>query len=331
VNQPSATIALGGLFAIVSLVFSGSASAEDKKEIGQRLLDNAQKLSDIRAEGSHAFRMEVKFRITSKSPAKETEGKYAEIWVSKVKWHREVETPSFHRLEVGLSPYSSSYLDSGSDQPDTLSDRMLLRFPQSSPEIRDVSEGEVSGVKTTCVESKELGAKNLDCVDPSTGVFLLREIHYHGSGVETCSYRDYQKFRELMFPRSVHCVKKPGDEIELTIATLAAETAPDESLFAKPPGAVEIGHCPSRVTPPKLTYNPEPKYPAHGQENVTAVLSTVVGVEGKPGDLRVTNSAGKDFDQSALDAVRLWTFKPAICEGVPIPVLISVQVNFHKR
>jgi hypothetical protein len=269
VDKSILTVALRFLIAITLLVFVGSsASAESKQEIGQQLLDTAQKLSDIRAEGAPAFRMEGKFRITSKSPAKQTEGKYSEIWASKVKWHREVETPSFHRVEVGLSATSSSHLDSGTDQPDTLSDRMLLRFPLTSPEIKGVSGREVSGVKASCVESKTLDAKSVDCVDPATGVFSMREIHYHGSGVETCWYRDYQKFGERLFPRSVHCIEKPGDdEIDLTIATLAAETSLDESLFVKPPGAVEIGHCGTRMTPPKVTYDPEPASPErfHGE------------------------------------------------------------------
>ena len=325
-----AKIVIGYLAAAAVLVLSNTASAEDKKEIGQRLLDNAQKISDIRADGSPAFRMEVKFKITSNSAPKETEGKYAEIWVSKAKWRREVETPSFHRLEVALPSGSSAYLDAGTDPPDTLSDRMLLRFPKSSPEIKNVAEREVSGVKASCVESKVLGAKSLDCVDSATGVSLFREIH-HPSNVETCWYRDYQKFGDRLFPRSVHCLKNPGDEFEVTVSELSAETSPDESLFVKPAGAVNVGaQCQgARVAPPKLAYDPDPISPRPFHGDKTVMLSTVIGLEGHPQDLRVTNSAGEDFDRAALNAVRSWRFQAATCDGVPVRVLISVQVNFH--
>jgi len=322
-------IATPGLFAIVLLVFSGSASSERKQEIGQRLLDSAQKISDIRAEGAPAFRIEGKLRIIPKSPGKETEGKFTETWLSKVKWRREVETSSFHRVEIGSFP-NKYYLESGSNWPKSaLSDPLILLFPKASPEIKGVSEREVSGVKSSCVESKAFGSKGLDCVDPATGVVLLRETHF-GFASQTCWYRDYQKFGERSFPRSVRCTNKPGDEIELTISRLSAETSPDENLFAKPPGSIEVANCQGRLTPPKLILDPEPKYPQHHQEDQTVVVSIVVGVDGKPQEPRVTNSGERDFDQSALDAVRLWTFQPASCDGVPVPVLVSVQVNFRK-
>jgi protein TonB len=54
-------------------------------------------------------------------------------------------------------------------------------------------------------------------------------------------------------------------------------------------------------------------------------------VEGKPQNLRVTNSAGNNFDQAALDAVRRWKFQPASCNGVPMPVIVSIQVNFRMQ
>jgi TonB family protein len=330
VDKLTAKIALQCLFVMALLVLGRFASAESEQQIGQRLLESAQKDSDIRTEGSQAFRMDVKFRVTSKSPAKETEGKYAEIWVSKVKWHREVETSSFHRLEVGLSS-GNYYLDSGIYRPDTLSDRMLLRFPITSREIQGLSEREVSGMKASCVESKALGAKNLDCIDPTTGTFLSREIQYSSGTEETCWYRDYQKFGERSFPRSVHCVKKPGDEFELTISRLATESSPDENLFTKPPGALQVANCQGhRVMPAKVTYNPQPTIREPIQESQTVVVSAVVGVEGKSQDLWVTRSAGKNLDQAALDAVRLWTFKPATCEGKPIPVAVIIEVNFRK-
>jgi TonB family protein len=330
VNKLIPSFSPQGLFAIALLLVNATAFAEDKKQIGQRLFESAQNVSDIRADGAPAFRMEGRFRIIPKSPAKETEGKFTEIWLSRVKWRREVETPTFHWVEIGSSP-NKYHLESGSDRPDSaLSDPLILLFPKTSPEIKGISQREVSGVTSSCVESKGLESKVLDCVDPATGVFLFRETHFRFAS-QACWYRDYQKFGERSFPRSVHCTKKPGDEIELTISRISAETSREESMFAKPSGSIEVANCQGRLKPPKLVNDPEPKYPEPRQEEKTVLVSVVVGVEGKPQDLRVTNSGGTDFDQSALDAIQLWTFKPATCDGVPAPAIVSVQVNFRKR
>jgi TonB family protein len=35
------------------------------------------------------------------------------------------------------------------------------------------------------------------------------------------------------------------------------------------------------------------------------------------------------LDQKALEAVRKYRFKPAMKAGVPVPVMITVEVNFR--
>jgi len=35
------------------------------------------------------------------------------------------------------------------------------------------------------------------------------------------------------------------------------------------------------------------------------------------------------LDQSVIDTVRTWKFKPAMKEGKPVPAKISVQVTFN--
>jgi outer membrane biosynthesis protein TonB len=41
-------------------------------------------------------------------------------------------------------------------------------------------------------------------------------------------------------------------------------------------------------------------------------------------------SAGKAFDGSALETIQHWMFEPAKCEGEPLPVLVNVEVSFHR-
>lgn len=316
------------LIAIAFLLVAGIAFAGDDKATGARLFDSARKASDIRAEGAPAFRMEGSFRIVSKASAQEIKGRYTEIWVSKTKWRREVETISFHRIEVG-GPTRKWFVDSGTDRPEAVFyDPLTLLFPKTAPDVGHVFERQLAGVKANCVKSKTRFSKQIDCVDPETGVFLLREtlnsVHH------TCTYQDYAKFGDRLFPRSVRCIAGPGDDIVLTITKLAAETSLEESLFAKPQGGIEIANCFGPVTPPQATYSPDPGYPNRHNENLTVVLWMIISVDGKPQDVRVARSGGRDFDQLAVDAVRQWKFKPSTCDGAPAPVQINVEVSFRK-
>ena len=42
----------------------------------------------------------------------------------------------------------------------------------------------------------------------------------------------------------------------------------------------------------------------------------------------VQTSMGPEFDQAAIDAVRQWVYTPTLLNGVPVPVIMTVTVNF---
>jgi protein TonB len=37
------------------------------------------------------------------------------------------------------------------------------------------------------------------------------------------------------------------------------------------------------------------------------------------------------LDKAALDAVRQWRFTPTLLNGVPVPIVMTVTVNFELR
>jgi TonB family protein len=59
------------------------------------------------------------------------------------------------------------------------------------------------------------------------------------------------------------------------------------------------------------------------------LLSLIVDTQGMPGNIRVVRMLGKGLDEKAIEAVSQYRFKPAMKDGVPVPVKITVEVNFH--
>jgi TonB family protein len=49
-----------------------------------------------------------------------------------------------------------------------------------------------------------------------------------------------------------------------------------------------------------------------------------------PQDVQVVRSAGKDFDASAVKAVKQYRFTPGVRFGSPVAVAINIEVNFRK-
>ncbi len=60
-----------------------------------------------------------------------------------------------------------------------------------------------------------------------------------------------------------------------------------------------------------------------------ALYHTVIGPDGKPGEIAVGRPIGFGLDESAVDSIRKASFEPAIKDGKPVPVLLDLVVQFR--
>ena len=56
-------------------------------------------------------------------------------------------------------------------------------------------------------------------------------------------------------------------------------------------------------------------------------IEATIGPDGKVGDAKVVRSIPM-LDQAALDAVRQWEYTPTLLNGKPVPVVVTVTINF---
>ena len=85
------------------------------------------------------------------------------------------------------------------------------------------------------------------------------------------------------------------------------------------------------ITLPRVLDRPSPFYAVEPmRRRITGVVSLEVVLDpaGKVGDVRVLKSLDTDLDESAIATVRRWRFSAATLNGVPVPVLISVDMSF---
>jgi TonB family protein len=84
----------------------------------------------------------------------------------------------------------------------------------------------------------------------------------------------------------------------------------------------------------------QPVFPAEEKEKAKAskkkidgsvILAVTISREGTVQDIHVTKSLGVNFDQSALDAVRQWVYKPYLLNGEPIEVKTSVTITYTLK
>ena len=105
--------------------------------------------------------------------------------------------------------------------------------------------------------------------------------------------------------------------------------------YAGPTGDVvgPVIEAPSGPVSLSTEYAPAPKYPPislrNGEEG-TVLLLVKVGADGRPIDASIKKSSGfRELDRNALKHVlATWRFHPAMHQGIAIPALALVPVNY---
>ena len=111
-----------------------------------------------------------------------------------------------------------------------------------------------------------------------------------------------------------------------------ADLSFDVSIHLDALQGVPVYAAGSGVTPPRVTYSPDPQYSKEARKahlRGTVGLAVVVGPDGRPINIKVTQTLGKGLDEKAVEAVSNWKFKPGTKDGVPVPVRISIQCAFR--
>jgi TonB family protein len=114
------------------------------------------------------------------------------------------------------------------------------------------------------------------------------------------------------------------EDLELQLGS-----APDESAN---PSSVPAG-AGDGVTAPKPLFTPAAQYSDYARRKRlqgVCIVGLIVDVHGMPQDVRVMKSLEPSLDQSAIEAVKKYRFKPAMKDGkTPVPVAVNVEVNFR--
>jgi len=87
------------------------------------------------------------------------------------------------------------------------------------------------------------------------------------------------------------------------------------------------------VNPRELKFS-EPKYTSDAMRakiQGMVILEAVVLPNGTVGDVRVLQSLDSQYglDQEAIKAVKGWLFHPATRQGVPVPIIVTLEVMFR--
>jgi len=135
--------------------------------------------------------------------------------------------------------------------------------------------------------------------------------------------KSYDKTKELAVAAKAAGDKAAADAVA---AKEKADAAAKEKvrLAAVRPGG--------RIMPPKKIKDVQPVYPALAQSarvSGEVTIEATIGPDGKVIDAKVVRSIPL-LDEAALTAVRQWEYLPTMLNGVPVPVVVTVTINFAR-
>ena len=94
-----------------------------------------------------------------------------------------------------------------------------------------------------------------------------------------------------------------------------------------PPQAVRVG---GQIKEPKQIKRVQPVYPDIAKQarvQGVVILEATISPQGKVTDVKILRGIPL-LDQAAVEAVRQWVYSPTLLNGVPVPVIMTVTVNF---
>jgi TonB family protein len=124
--------------------------------------------------------------------------------------------------------------------------------------------------------------------------------------------------------------------VVILAAPLAAQNAAPPADAATAP-ATDPTISPLRrigggVTQPRLLSKVDPQFSEQARAakfSGVVLINLIVDINGLPQNVHVLRGVGMGLDESAVAAVKQYTFLPAMENGKPVPVGLNVEVNFQ--
>jgi TonB family protein len=125
--------------------------------------------------------------------------------------------------------------------------------------------------------------------------------------------------------------KRGAKKVVLDAVSSARQIKEPRAEGLEPPAWAGAGA--KDVKPPTPIYKPEPPYPEIARRDKVlgiVVLWVAIDAQGRVSDVRLlSDPLGHGLEESAVNTVRTWKFKPATRKGVPVSSRLMVETSFR--
>jgi TonB family protein len=328
VSRPLLLSAAFLLFGLSTCLFAESKALRQQAEA---LWTKAEAVSKPDYRKMTPYHQEASFTLSHLS-AGELHGTYRKEFADANNWLEEVRIGPYQKYSIRkngklYSHENADFTPRGVSQVIRALTATNIR-PEQGQSVHKVRSESLDGKAAICVETTSSAGdigKGETCVSEGDGV-LLKETSWE----QTTLYSNYKPFEDKLLATHVEALYRGAKTMSADVAYRERPDLVAASILVPAAAQPEL-EC-KQKTPPKLQFHPDPSFPEgpNRPERALVGIDVRIGSDGRVKTGRISQSAGPDFDEAALGVVRTWTFKPSLCDLVPVEVTIHVDVDFHR-
>ncbi|MBS1820484.1 MAG: energy transducer TonB [Acidobacteria bacterium] len=329
----------------IALLSAGSVRAEDAAEITVRL-HRAEALNRIDDASMTPWHLKLSFQLMDAKGHPAEKGTVEEWWRSPSQYKIVFNSPSYTSTQIQTNGtlYRTKDMASAPYLLELVLDQVVHPL---IPE--DINDG------IPYMRKENFGKVALDCImitqpiknvaSPPVGLFPtycfdpdqenLRASYNFGSQfIVRNSIGSFEKHKvtvdQVVKLNNVDAITAHVDELR-GAALAESDFSPPNDLVPVNAGAVKVA---SGVVAGMLLNQPRPVYPESARLNHVSgsvVLGARIGTDGRIHSLKLISIPDPILAIAALAAVRQWTYRPYLLNGLPVQVDTTITVNFNFR
>jgi len=316
--------------AFTAAIFISSACSLIAKDHAaeQQLLDSAHKPADLFLDDGNPFDLEVDFTAQFKEPVP---GHLSLKWQSKDHWWSKVDVGGFEEtlIKSGEMEYTSRNFPY--TPREVLQLFYLLHFRGSEGGlIAEKQKNRVeNGVSMICIEAERENYRtetHAVCLDTSSHE-LLSDEWQETPATKKQQFIDYVDFDGKRYPKKFQLFKDNTAVVSANVRSLQG-AAFDSALLDPPKDAIERRMC-RGMKPPKAIKEVQPVFSGAGKSMGLVSMSVTILTDGSVGAVRIIHSVAQKVDNIAMDTMKKWKYKPAMCGDEPVVSDEEVSLTFE--
>jgi TonB family protein len=146
------------------------------------------------------------------------------------------------------------------------------------------------------------------------------------------------------------CIRETPNDEGQNVAAIILRSTPEQKIALLPQSSSTTGHFiidPSQdpsiqnhppykiggdVSAPVLIHKVSAQFTEQARQahfQGICLVSLIVDAQGMPVKIRIARALGMGLDMEAIEAIKQYRFTPAMKDGAPVPVMVTIEVDFR--